>query len=98
MVGSARISWELNSLTSVPQDWPVNPTPDIPDGTHDPVLLWMDLAGPAIPLKAAASGRPDHSSGGAIALLDGCAVFTSRGPQGGGLEFHPFFPAAPAGP
>jgi hypothetical protein len=62
------------------------------------VLLWMDLAGPAIPLRAAASGRPDHSSGGAIALLDGCAVFTSRGPQGGGLEFHPFFPAAPAGP
>jgi hypothetical protein len=90
MVGSARITWELNTLTTTPQIWPVDPTPAEPDGTHYPVLLWEDLDAPAIQLKSARYGLPDHASGGGVALLDDGAVFPSRGPDGGGLEFHRF--------
>ena len=91
MVASARVSSELDGLATTPQDRPVGEfLPYVPDGTHAPVLLWEDLDSPAVQLKPACRGLPDHASGWGIVLLDDCAVFPSRSPDGGGLEFYEF--------
>jgi hypothetical protein len=90
LVGSSPVSPQLHNIATPPIDWPTGFLPELQYGLHQPVLLWEDLDNEPIPLRAACHGLADHSSGWAIGLLDDCAVFTSRGPDGGALEVHEF--------
>ena len=90
LVGSSAVSPELYHMASPPLDWPVGLSAHEPDGAHHQALLWETPEGPGIPLRASCSGLGDHASGWAMALLEGCAVLASRGPNGGALEFYEF--------
>jgi len=91
LVGSSTVSPELYHVALSEMEWPSEFTqPQLRDGIHQPVLLWENLDASPIPLRASCHGIADHSSGWAIGLLDDCAVFTSRGPDGGALEVHEF--------
>jgi hypothetical protein len=90
LVGSSRITWELNPLASTAQQWPATPVEEVPDGSHFQALLWEDFNYQPTRLRTSCHGLADHASGWAIALLDDCAVIAARGPNGGALEVYKF--------